>query len=116
MDEVWSLVAELCINICDLSEPRSDLENVEDEAAVCAALPFGDQEVRLAVTGDVASHRDQFRIGVVFVKGSDDESFAVLGSLLSVDGACAFQDYEIRVLRVGCRIEVGLRGVGSIAG
>src|SRR5689334_17328734 len=115
LHEVRSLIAELRNDLGDLPEMRSNFENVEGEAAVCAASPFGNYQVRQAVTGDVAPHRHELRIGVVLVKGSDDESFAALGDLLSIDGPGFFENFEIRVVRGGRRIEIGLRDVGTVA-
>ena len=99
-----SLIAELSIDLADLPEMLSYFEEVEGETAVCAAGPFGNYQVRQAITGDVMSDRDQFRIGVVFVNRPDDESSAILSSFKTIDSSRPFEDFEIGVVRVGCRI------------
>src|SRR5260370_42514663 len=85
MYEVRALIAKLRIDVGDLCEPWADFEDMEDEAAVRAAAEFRDDQVGLSVAGDVAAHRDQFRVGVIVVERSDDELLAGLGGLPAID-------------------------------
>jgi hypothetical protein len=48
VDEMRTPIAELRVDVGDLSELLSDFENMELETAVCAAQPIGDNQVGLA--------------------------------------------------------------------